>query len=397
MFLSPDEVLDIARQGAALGCKEALFTLGDRPEDRWPAGAGVAGRARLRRHAVVRAGDGGPGAGGDRAAAAPEPRGDDAGRRSRGSSRWRPHGDDAGDDRRPAVHRAGRCALRLARTRTRRSGCGCSRTPAGRRSRSRPGSSSASARPSPSGPSRCSRSARSRAQYGGVQEVHRAELPGQAGHRDALDAGRRADEYLAAIAVARIVLGPADAHPGAAEPVRPGELRAAAARRDRRLGRGVAADARPREPGAALAARRGPGRAHRASRVRAARAADRAPAVRAARGALAGPAGAAARRGRWPTRRPVWPRGRGAGRAGLAGAGRPALGLAAAPAASTCTARSTPTGRTDDRRSDFDDVYGDWDVLGGTQADRATRRRRRGWTPTCAPRCAGRRATRRRV
>jgi FO synthase len=35
MYLSPDEVLDIARQGAQLGCKEALFTLGDRPEDRW--------------------------------------------------------------------------------------------------------------------------------------------------------------------------------------------------------------------------------------------------------------------------------------------------------------------------------------------------------------------------
>src|SRR5690348_7875592 len=34
-YLSPDEVLAIARQGAALGCKEALFTLGDRPEDRW--------------------------------------------------------------------------------------------------------------------------------------------------------------------------------------------------------------------------------------------------------------------------------------------------------------------------------------------------------------------------
>src|SRR5579871_5490552 len=32
MFLSPDEVLDIARKGAALGCKEALFTLGDKPE-----------------------------------------------------------------------------------------------------------------------------------------------------------------------------------------------------------------------------------------------------------------------------------------------------------------------------------------------------------------------------
>jgi FO synthase len=36
-YLSPDEVLAIARQGAALGCKEALFTLGDRPEDRWSA------------------------------------------------------------------------------------------------------------------------------------------------------------------------------------------------------------------------------------------------------------------------------------------------------------------------------------------------------------------------
>ncbi|MBM4492340.1 bifunctional FO biosynthesis protein CofGH [Rhodococcus hoagii] len=36
MYLEPDEILEIARQGAELGCKEALFTLGDRPEDRWP-------------------------------------------------------------------------------------------------------------------------------------------------------------------------------------------------------------------------------------------------------------------------------------------------------------------------------------------------------------------------
>ena len=34
-YLSPDQILQIARDGAALGCKEALFTLGDRPEDRW--------------------------------------------------------------------------------------------------------------------------------------------------------------------------------------------------------------------------------------------------------------------------------------------------------------------------------------------------------------------------
>src|SRR6187551_2495261 len=36
-YLSPDEVLEIARAGAAAGCKEALFTLGDRPEERWEA------------------------------------------------------------------------------------------------------------------------------------------------------------------------------------------------------------------------------------------------------------------------------------------------------------------------------------------------------------------------
>ncbi|MFD0445844.1 bifunctional FO biosynthesis protein CofGH [Streptomyces indonesiensis] len=36
MYMSPDEVLAIARRGAEMGCKEALITLGDRPEDRWP-------------------------------------------------------------------------------------------------------------------------------------------------------------------------------------------------------------------------------------------------------------------------------------------------------------------------------------------------------------------------
>jgi FO synthase len=34
-FLTPDEVLAIARGGRARACKEALFTLGDRPEDRY--------------------------------------------------------------------------------------------------------------------------------------------------------------------------------------------------------------------------------------------------------------------------------------------------------------------------------------------------------------------------
>jgi FO synthase len=35
-YLDPEQVLEIARTGAAAGCHEALFTLGERPEDRYP-------------------------------------------------------------------------------------------------------------------------------------------------------------------------------------------------------------------------------------------------------------------------------------------------------------------------------------------------------------------------
>jgi len=39
-YLSPDDVLTIARAGAGAGCHEALFTLGEGPEDRYPAARG---------------------------------------------------------------------------------------------------------------------------------------------------------------------------------------------------------------------------------------------------------------------------------------------------------------------------------------------------------------------
>jgi len=35
-FMSVDEVLEVARRGAEVGCKEALFTLGEKPELRYP-------------------------------------------------------------------------------------------------------------------------------------------------------------------------------------------------------------------------------------------------------------------------------------------------------------------------------------------------------------------------
>jgi FO synthase len=39
-FLRPEEVVAIAEAGRRMGCKEALFTLGDRPEDRYPVARG---------------------------------------------------------------------------------------------------------------------------------------------------------------------------------------------------------------------------------------------------------------------------------------------------------------------------------------------------------------------
>ena len=36
-YLTPEEVLEIAHSGLAAGCKEVLFTLGDKPELRYPA------------------------------------------------------------------------------------------------------------------------------------------------------------------------------------------------------------------------------------------------------------------------------------------------------------------------------------------------------------------------
>ncbi|MBM3946724.1 MAG: 7,8-didemethyl-8-hydroxy-5-deazariboflavin synthase subunit CofG, partial [SAR202 cluster bacterium] len=36
IYMTPEEVVDVARQGERLGCTEALFTLGERPEQRYP-------------------------------------------------------------------------------------------------------------------------------------------------------------------------------------------------------------------------------------------------------------------------------------------------------------------------------------------------------------------------
>jgi FO synthase len=50
-YLTVEQVLEVARAGAAQGCHEALFTLGERPEERWPAAR--AGLAALGRASTV--------------------------------------------------------------------------------------------------------------------------------------------------------------------------------------------------------------------------------------------------------------------------------------------------------------------------------------------------------
>ena len=212
----------------------------------WLAERGYALDARV----PARGGD--PRDRGDGAAAASEP-GRDVLRGARAAqARERVDGAHARDLERSAS-RAGDAALRLARQGARPCGCARSRTPAGSRSRSRPASSSGSAR-----------RARERAEslfairdlhrrYHHVQEVIVQNFRAKAG--TAMHAAPEPDdeEFLAAVATARIVLGPHVSVQAPPNLSRRGAAAAAAGRRDQRLGRGVAPDARPREPRAALA------------------------------------------------------------------------------------------------------------------------------------------------
>ena len=69
-FMTPDAVLRMAEAGAAAGCKETLFTLGDKPELRYRAAREGLARPRPREHALLSRGDGEAGVGGDRSSAA---------------------------------------------------------------------------------------------------------------------------------------------------------------------------------------------------------------------------------------------------------------------------------------------------------------------------------------
>ena len=113
-YLPVDEVLAIARAGAAAGCTEALFTLGDKPELRYRvareelAGLGFDEHDRVPR-ALCR-----PGARRDRAPTAPEPGSDEPGGARAPAAGIRVDGDHARDGLGPALPE-GRPPLGIAR------------------------------------------------------------------------------------------------------------------------------------------------------------------------------------------------------------------------------------------------------------------------------------------
>jgi FO synthase len=141
--------------------------------------------------------------------------------------------------------------------------------------------------------------------YGALQEVlvqnFRAKPDTAMRHADHLDL----DEYRAAIAVTRIVMGPKDADPGAAQPGGPQRVRGPAGRGRRRLGRGLPAHTRPREPRAPMALPRAAARDHRLLRLRAAPTAHRASGVRRPGRAVARPPRLRSRRRPGRQHRPI--------------------------------------------------------------------------------------------
>ena len=201
------------------------------------------------------------------------------------------------------------------------------------------------------------------------------------------------EEYLATIAVARLRARPEDAHPGAAEPRRPDRAPRLLLRAGVDDWGGVSPltpdHVNPERPWPQLDDLR---RSTADCRVHAERAAHRPPASTCADAASRGSTRGCSRTSR-ALADPA---------TGLAARGRCARRAAVAGARRRLAARRghrrvdlhgdvDTDGRTGDRRSDFDEVYGDWDARARTPTGPHGPSRRSGWTRTSRRRWGARR------
>ena len=186
-YLPVDEVLEIARAGAAAGCTEALFTLGDKPELRYRVAREELARARLRDDDRVPRALRRPRARRDRAAAAPEPGRDEPGRARAAAPGIGVDGDHARDGLRPAVAE-GRAALGIARQGARRP---ARDDPARRRARDpvHERHPDRHRRDAGGAARRAARAAGARRRARARRRGDRPELPRQAGHADGRPSG----------------------------------------------------------------------------------------------------------------------------------------------------------------------------------------------------------------
>ena len=320
-YLEPDEVLEIARQGAELGCKEALFTLGDRPEDRWPEAKqwlderGYDSTLDYLRAMSIRVLE--------ETGLLPH--------LNPGVMSW-----EEISRLKPVAPSMG---MMLETTSTRlftdKGEChygSPDKDPAVRlRTLTDAGTVERAVHDGHSGGYRRDRAGTGGVDHGDPQVAQgvrarsgsdRPELPRQARHRDARCPGRGSRGVPRDHRRVPVAARPGDAHPVAAQPGVEHRVPGVAGCGCRRLGWCVAADPGPREPGAAVAEPGHPGRDHRGGRVRAHRAHGGAAAVRAGRLALDRPADHRARAGpRGPAHRAGQARHE-AGRVAVAGAGR---------------------------------------------------------------------------
>ena len=251
-YLSPDEVLAIARAGVDAGCQEALFTLGDKPELQYEAARRALARLGYADHDRLSRRDVRAGAARNRPAAARQSRRDERGGHRGAAPRVGVAGHDAGE-RLAAAVRSAADRITARPTSIRRCGSPPSRRPGELKVPFTTGILIGI------GETRAERIDSLLAidalhrRHGHIQEVIVQNFRAKDGTGMARAPEPGVDDLLWTVAMARIVFGP-EMNIQAPPNLSPGLDRRSDRGRHQRLGRRLAGDARPRQSGSAVAA-----------------------------------------------------------------------------------------------------------------------------------------------